>query len=832
MRGLLLGPFASGVMVDYEYQRRLEDNDNDNNNNNNNQNYNNNYDQATYQSTAVEPGPWLQWFTFGYLAGVVLLIGPMTWLVRKIRNSRKDKKRRGDARVESDEESTKASALLDEDTSIEDGGESAFDEPHDRGDASAKSDLLPKSVSLPNFSGNIRKRKNVVRTQLFVSKSGKVDSDGNAAVGTFLSEDDDMFLMKDDVGVPHILRDEDDNQPVTNEDDWDLQREMFEMEDDIVDDGAWDDHEWRTLPRRIRRAATQLGYSRKTWDEGGRVSTTGKLWVDLTDLERNAAARLGYNEQFWNGSSKKDQRRQEYLEKNPMAAIMEDVTRGWETFHSVIRCDKETKKICKIAIPGTIEAGFGTVMSAVLVAIISRYLGEDALMATAMVDLALVGTSILGSGIGGAEEVMVSQALGMDDYYQAGAATQMSVLLYMMISIPAYVFWSFFIDDFVVFLGLNENVAALCLAYVPIYGLARLIDEGFANVLGGLMRIDGKNWQMMIIDTTFDTARFVAIAYGVIEYGVDLFGMVWIDVGASLIYGLFMYSWCSCMGWLRPYRRGLIGKLSLKNGKMMRRMVKLATPVAFTDLLSSGEWSLLTIFAATMGETEVAAWYISGAIWEVFEYAPEGISSAAVIRIGYHLGHSHPRMAKIASYKSLMFSLIWSGCLTVVFIVHSDKLIAFFTDDDYVANLLADVVPIIGAGNVVMCVGNLAWNVLTAQSRAKIAVWVYAIFGVLGTTIPLASYWTFKKNYNIVGMVAAVVIGYATVSLVLLVVVFTTNWTKRCCKIISALANTRSIPKAPAAPIDPVDVNHESFEMVMRPVSEAPRKKWSLNSKK
>merc|ERR1719183_3361217 len=142
-----------------------------------------------------------------------------------------------------------------------------------------------------------------------------------------------------------------------------------------------------------------------------------------------------------------------------MAAIMEDVTRGWETFHSVIRCDKETKKICKIAIPGTIEAGFGTVMSAVLVAIISRYLGEDALMATAMVDLALVGTSILGSGIGGAEEVMVSQALGMDDYYQAGAATQMSVLLYMMISIPAYVFWSFFIDDFVVFLGLNENVA-------------------------------------------------------------------------------------------------------------------------------------------------------------------------------------------------------------------------------------------------------------------------------------------------------------------------------------------------------------------------------------
>ena len=107
--------------------------------------------------------------------------------------------------------------------------------------------------------------------------------------------------------------------------------------------------------------------------------------------------------------SKKDQRRQEYLEKNPMAAIMEDVTRGWETFHSVIRCDKETKKICKIAIPGTIEAGFGTVMSAVLVAIISRYLGEDALMATAMVDLALVGTSILGSGIGGAEEVMVSQ---------------------------------------------------------------------------------------------------------------------------------------------------------------------------------------------------------------------------------------------------------------------------------------------------------------------------------------------------------------------------------------------------------------------------------------
>ena len=250
------------------------------------------------------------------------------------------------------------------------------------------------------------------------------------------------------------------------------------------------------------------------------------------------------------------------------------------------------------------------------------------------------------------------------------------------------------------------------------------------------------------------------------------------------MYGLFMYSFCACMGWLKPFQRGLFDIKAIRNGTLMKELVRCAIPLCISELLGSGEWHILTLYAAYIGD--VAAWTVAGAIWELFEQSSEGIGLAAVIRIGYHLGQADPTQAKISAYKSLVACLIWSATLTVIFLCQSNSIIAMFTDDEHITGILENAVVLIGAGNCVMSIGNLAWTILSAQSRPKITFWDYGGLVVARVCVPLASIFTFKLNYDITGLVAAIVISYATSTAILLIFIFISNWTKICCRIISA----------------------------------------------
>ena len=633
-----------------------------------------------------------------------------------------------------------------------------------------------------------RLRKNIISTQLAVQSRPQPTNDptaGNLDV-FFLKKEEKETAMKgnalqrafefaeiDDESrhgdqVDNVLYTSHNNDGITDDD-----------EDNVVDYGAYDDFAWADLSPRIKEAAEVLGYRQSSWDGGEDVATTGKLWVHLSSEERAAAIRLGYNEAFWNDTIWNDRNTQTIDTSQLNAAI-----RGKDTLHAVLRLDTESRAIAAVAVPATIENMFGIVLDAIQIAVISKFIGWEALTVYGVVDLALSFTSILGYGISGAEEVLVSQAIGSGNYYKAGATTQLSVVLYLLVAIPSYVFWGIFIDDLVLYLGLGENIAQMAMAYMPIMALHSFLYSGFSSTLGDLMRINGKTWQISIIDAVFTGLHAGAVVICIVVYNFNLVQVAWLELISSTIYGLFMFGFCSITGWLKPFKKGLYDLRGIRNGELIKQLVKLAIPMCLSELLASGEWNFLTLFAAYFGD--VAAWTVAGAVWDVFELAPEGISSAAVIRIGYHLGQADPRKAKLAAYKCLVGSVFWAAILTSIFVWQSDFIITSFTDDEYIIGTLETVVVLIGAGNVVMCIGNLAWTILSIQGRSKIPAWVYGGVGVLGTCIPLASVFTFKMHLSIAGLVAAVVISYSTVSMVLLVFVFTSNWTKLCCKIISA----------------------------------------------
>jgi hypothetical protein len=57
---------------------------------------------------------------------------------------------------------------------------------------------------------------------------------------------------------------------------------------------------WESLPADVQQAATDLGYTERSWDNDYDVSTTMMFWSELTVVQQAAAGVLLYDKQSWN----------------------------------------------------------------------------------------------------------------------------------------------------------------------------------------------------------------------------------------------------------------------------------------------------------------------------------------------------------------------------------------------------------------------------------------------------------------------------------------------------------------------------------------------------
>ena len=545
--------------------------------------------------------------------------------------------------------------------------------------------------------------------------------------------------------------------------------------EDILDEGAWDNYEWHELPNHVRDAACLLGCtSSKAWNCGGVAYSNDKSWNELSSAQIRAARVLGFNQRLWDHDAIKGTRFHEAI-------------RGLDTYRAVVECNKETGMIASIALPATWENLIELFAGAIQVALISQYLGPEALAAYAVVEGCLSIAYNIGSGLADAEEILVCQALGMEDTFLAGQYTLLSIATYVLAAAPVYITLIFFIDEIIIGLRLGDEIATIAMLYIPVLALSHLIHDTFANTLSSLLRCSGKNLQIAVVDSIFQVIHVALVAMAVVSLDFGLAGVAWIEVVSALIYGVFIFSFSAAKGWLQPFWGGLTDLRVLFSLKSIKNMMALTIPLAWNEFLDSAEWSVVSLLAGWIGENELNAWTILGSVWGIFEYAPEGIHSAVVMRLAFHLGRGDPRSAKISGYKCLACTGTLALLVSVVFFAWHNEVIALFTYDALIATILEKNALLISVGNVIVSLGATASAVLTAQGRPGIATWIY-FFGSWCMSIPLCAWFTFDLGYNTSGLVCAMLIGYTTSSLGLLFCVFTANWAKASMEAIAAEA--------------------------------------------
>jgi hypothetical protein len=211
-------------------------------------------------------------------------------------------------------------------------------------------------------------------------------------------------------------------------------------------------------------------------------------------------------------------------------------------------------------------------------------------------------------------------------------------------------------------------------------------------------------------------------------------------------------------------------------------MLKVCIPISFESLFNNSRWLILAEVASHLGEAEVAAWAIMCRIWLVSDALAEGIGQAAEIRVAFHLGNNHPKLAKIFAYKSILLGMFGAIIISGTFYIYMNKIPTLITTDQTLQSIMTTTLPYVGFGNLALSFSYLSWYIIGAQGRFKLGMLI-SLASLWGITIPLALIFTWKFQWNLSGLCSAVVLGYSTMGVSLSFFALTSDWEARAQKI-------------------------------------------------
>lgn len=371
------------------------------------------------------------------------------------------------------------------------------------------------------------------------------------------------------------------------------------------------------------------------------------------------------------------------------------------SFKTIVRMDRETKRLLQYALPFTTAAAVSAVLSSVVLALIGHFVGTKQLAAVAVMDILLGIMGEFTEGPLAANTVLCSQAVGCSNNFLAGQCIQLSLIFYFILQIPLLVIFYLFTDDIILWLEWgDDHVAMYALQYVRIY-IWSLILDAIQEAIGNLLETTGHEIFSTFMGVLHDLAVVVVLSILLLA-GVPLTIQIvaWTTLAASFFFLVLTTGLAVKFGWLKPFYKGMLRNLSLnvctfplwcgawvlrsseclvcavlapwlawythshfipvpttthlsQNGTAVSNMMKTAPPLSIGSVLSNAEWAILTAFASFLGPAEVCAWAILGQIWELFECSIEGLGDAAEIRyVSLHL----------VTFSVLLCTPLWQLC--------------------------------------------------------------------------------------------------------------------------------------------------------------------------
>lgn len=452
--------------------------------------------------------------------------------------------------------------------------------------------------------------------------------------------------------------------------------------------------------------------------------------------------------------------------------------------------NEDKRRVLLSSIPLTLGASSGALFRLATTAFISQYLGTESMVAFLLVGLFVRLTSEeLADAIIDALSAFVQASIyapsppeeetGTNaNSFLAGQYIQLALLLQVLLNVPLLLVWVIYMEPVVLWFVGIPTIAAVARDYAGVVVIAYIV-QSLTRTLTVAFHICGHDHFESIIDFVSSTLQLISIACVVVlvdNASLVTVGYVQVLITVSAAIAKVLYP--VVRGWMQPFRKGLLQNVALLQHKVgIWHLMKATGPLLLGTILEYSEWELLTIFVRHLGPAEVATWALLGAFWDVLESFTEGIGEAAANQVAFLLSVGLIERAKNLSMGVIYLAVMQALLVTSALYMSGQYLAILFTTDPTIQNLFNNTIAWIGFANVLMAFAQIAWSLVGAQGRFRLAT--LAIFlsrWLVSMPCAIVSIYALFLNLNAVS--GSLVVGYATATSALTCIVLRSDWVR------------------------------------------------------
>lgn len=172
--------------------------------------------------------------------------------------------------------------------------------------------------------------------------------------------------------------------------------------------------------------------------------------------------------------------------------------------------------------------------------------------------------------------------------------------------------------------------------------------------------------------------------------------------------------------------------------KLIKSVVKIATPGIFQFVIASCSWIFLAKLVATTGEENASAGYQTALRLMMFFILPAwGLSNAASTLVGQNMGANEISRAEQSVMKTVKYNVVFMLVVSLIFFFLGDFLVGFFTQETEIKNYAKNALHIMSVGFVFYGIGMVMINSFNGAGDTWTPTWVN-FFGFWMFQIPFA----------------------------------------------------------------------------------------------
>jgi multidrug resistance protein, MATE family len=198
----------------------------------------------------------------------------------------------------------------------------------------------------------------------------------------------------------------------------------------------------------------------------------------------------------------------------------------------------------------------------------------------------------------------------------------------------------------------------------------------------------------------------------------------------------------------------------------MRKLLMLGLPAACQVALEVGVFAAVATLAGRISPIALASNQIVLNIASFFFMVPNGLSSAAAVRVGQAVGRGDPQGAHLSGKCALGLALMSSAAVALLFATSHRHLLRLFSSDAPVLALGGTLLLICAAFQPLDHLQVVATGALRGLGQTRIPMWANLV-GHWGVGLPLACALCFWRGWGVIGLWVGLAVGLCLIGVTL-----------------------------------------------------------------